>query len=419
MSTNVGTSPPLAADLRPGDVLVPGQSTAEPTALLEALLPALDRLEGIRMLCGMSMSDVFQRVPDHVAMATHAGGIGGNAPLVMSGRMEVLACHMSELAWMVTDGPWRPDVALVLVSPPDADGMCSMGAGCDYLWHAVSAARVVLAEINENVPRIAGDTGVPLDRLDGWVCSDRPLAEYPLAEPTSLELEIAATVAGYVPDGACLQLGIGRLAEAVMRAVAGRRDLGIHSGMVGDTLLEMVREGIVTNARKPIDTGLSVAGSLLGTARCHALAAADPTLRLRSVGYLQDPTTLAAVDDLIAVNSALEVDLFGQVNAEVAGGRYLGSIGGQVDFLRGAARSRGGRSFIALPATASRGTASRIVPTVHPVTTPRSDVDVVVTEFGAAELRGITVSERARRLVEIAAPQFRDELRAAARSMGV
>jgi acyl-CoA hydrolase len=226
-------------------------------------------------------------------------------------------------------------------------------------------------------------------------------------------------VADFVADGTCLQIGVGRLGEAVLRAVADRSDLGIHAGMVGDTILELVRDGVITGARKRVDAGLCVAGSILGGPAALALAAETPSLRLRSVAHTNSAAVIAGLGDFVAVNSAIEVDLLGQVNAEVAGGRYIGGIGGSVDFLRAAASSPTGRSIVAVNATAKGGTVSRIVPSVERVTALRTDVDVVVTEHGTAELRGCTDTERARRLIAIAAPDHRPTLELAAKELGL
>jgi acetyl-CoA hydrolase len=236
--------------------------------------------------------------------------------------------------------------------------------------------------------------------------------------PTELESRIAANVAPYITDGSCLQIGIGRLGEAVLAAVADRRDLGVHAGMVGDTILEMARDGIITNKHKPQDTGLSVAGSVLASAAGVALAARDPGLRIVSIAQTHDPARIAAIPGYVCVNSALEVDLLGQVNVETAGGRYVGALGGSVDFLRAAARSPGGRSVVALPAATGRGK-PRIVPLVERVSALGADVDVIATEHGAAEVRGVTAGERARRIIEIAAADQREALRAAAAEAGL
>ena len=401
----------------PGDLLVAGQALGEPTALLDTLFAAHRGLDGVRLFVGMSVSSVLDRVPDGISVFSFVG-MGRNAKLLALGRVGLIPCHMSDLSWAMTSGPLRPDVALVLVSPPDSQGLCSLGVASDYIWPAVAAAQVVLAEINPNVPRIAGDTAIPFERLDGFVESDRPLPEYPRSMPSPSEEVIAKRVAEFVRDGSCIQVGVGRLGEAVLNAAASYRDLGVHTGMIGEAILELMRTGVITNARKPIDTGLTVAGSILGGPRAIAMAAAQPDLRLRSVTHTHSPSVIVQLDNFLSVNSAIEVDLLGQVNAEAANGSYFGGIGGSVDYMRPAVRAPGGRSVVALPATA-RGEVSRIVPHVARVTVGRSDVDVVVTEYGTAELRGVSECERAARLIEIAAPEHREGLREAARTLGL
>ena len=409
---------PIAGHIRPGDVAVVAQVLGEPTALLEELLAHAGELAGVTLFVGMSVTGVLTRVPPGVDLVSSVG-MAPNSDLIAAERMRLVPCHMSELPWLLTKGPLRADVALVLLSPPDADGYCSLGVTSDYAWPAVQAAPVVLAEINDNVPVIAGDTRVHVSRLAYSVRTSRPLPEYHRATPTDLERRIAGHVAGYIRDGSCLQIGIGRLGEAVLQAVAGRRDLGVHAGMVGDTILEMMRDGVITNARKGGgDAGLAVAGSVLGSSRAIALAARTPSLRIVSIGQTHDPARIEALPDFVCVNSALEVDLLGQVNTETAGGRYVGALGGAVDFLRAAARSPGGRSVVALPAATSRGR-PRIVDRVERVSALGADVDVIVTEFGAAEVRGRSTAERARAIIEIAAPEQRETLRAAAAKAGL
>jgi acyl-CoA hydrolase len=410
------TSDGITRHVRPGDVVVVGQVLGEPTALVEELITQAGQLSGTRLFVGMSLTGVMTRVPGNIGLVSSVA-MAPNAGLIASGRMELVTCHMSQLPWLLTEGPLKADVALVLVSPPDADGYCSLGPQSDYGWHAVQSARVVLAEVNENVPVIAGDTGVHVSRLAYTIHTSRPLPEYKRATPTGLELRIAANVAPYIRDGSCLQIGIGRLGEAILQTVASRRDLGVHAGMVGDTILELMRDGVITNKRKPNDTGLTVAGSILGSSRAVALAARNPSLRIVSIAQTHDPARIEALPDWVCVNSALEVDLLGQVNVETAGGRYVGAIGGSVDFLRAALRSPGGHSVVALPAATSRG-APRIVPQVETVSALGADVDLIATEYGTAELRGISGAERARRIIEIAAPGQRETLRAAAAKAG-
>jgi acetyl-CoA hydrolase len=407
----------MARHVRAGDVVVAAQVLGEPTALVDELTAHAGELGGVRLFTGMSLTGAPARVPPGIGLVTSVG-MAPNSGLIDSGRMELVPCHMSELPWLLTEGPLKTDVALVLVSPPDPDGYCSLGLTSDYAWPAVQAARVVLAEINDNVPVIAGDTRVHISQLAYTVRTSRPLPSYQRAEPSELEWRIAANVAPYVRDGSCLQIGIGRLGEAILRSVCDRRDLGVHAGMVGDTILEMMAAGIITNTRKPKDAGLTVAGSVLGSSRAVALAAGEPTLRVVSIEQTHDPARIAAIPNYVCVNSALEVDIFGQVNTETAGGRYVGALGGAVDFLRAAVRSPGGRSIVALPAATSRGTA-RIVPRVERVSALGADVDVIATEYGVAELRGQSSAERARRIIEIAAPDQREALRAAAAKAGL
>ena len=407
----------LTAHIRTGDTLVAGQVLGEPTHLLEELFGAVGGIADLRLFVGMSLTDVFRRAPSNVALLSSVG-MSPNAELIATGRMGLVPCHMSELPWLITEGPLKVDVALVRASPPDPDGYCSLGVVSDYAWHAVQSARVVLAELNHNVPVVKGDTRVHESQLTASIVSDRALPEYLVAAPSSLEMAIGRNVASYVHDGSCMQVGIGRLGEAVLRSIADRRDLGIHSGMVGDTFIEMVQAGIVTNARKRIDQGLSVAGSILGSAKALSLWAEDPCLRLRSISHTHALSTVEMLDDFVCVNSALEVDLLGQVNAEYAGDRYVGAIGGSVDFLRASVKAPGGHSIVALPSSTGNGR-PRIVPLVRHATATRSDVDVIATEHGVAELRGATTSQRAGRIIAIAAPEQRETLKLAARKMGL
>lgn len=411
------TADNITRHIRPGDVVVAGQVLGEPTALIDELLAHAAGLAGITLFVGMSVTGVLPRVPPGIGLVSSVG-MAPNSDLIAAGRMRLVPCHMSELPWLLTEGPLRADVALVLLSPPDSDGYCSLGVTSDYAWHAVQAAPVVLAEINDNVPVIAGDTRVHVSQLAYSVRTSRPLPEYHRAIPTDLELRIARHVAAYIRDGSCLQVGFGRLGEAILQSVADRRDLGVHAGMVGDTILEMIRDGVITNTSKGRDRGLAVAGSVLGSAKAIALAAREPSLRIVSIAQTHDPARIEALPDFVCVNSALEVDLLGQVNTETAGGRYVGAIGGSVDFLRGAARSPGGHSIVALPASTSRGR-PRIVERVERVSALGADVDVIATEFGVAELRGQPAAERTRRIIEIAAPDQRETLRTAAARAGL
>jgi acyl-CoA hydrolase len=274
----------------------------------------------------------------------------------------------------------------------------------------VDRARTVIAEVNELVPFTPGAT-LPASRIDVAVhVSQRPV-EVPPDRVTDTDRAIAANCARFIGDGSVIQTGVGALPDAILRLLVDRKDLGVHSGMLGNGFAELVEAGVITNSRKEIDPGVSITGALIGTSRLYDWAHRNPAIRMCPSNYTHSGGVLARLSRLVTINSAIEVDLTGQVNAEESGSAYLGGTGGQVDFIRAGSRSTGGHSIIALPATARDGTISRIVTALGgPVTTARSDVDLIVTEFGTAELKGQTLAERARRLVAIAHPQFREQL---------
>jgi acyl-CoA hydrolase len=300
------------------------------------------------------------------------------------------------------------DVGLVQVSPPDADGMCSLGVGVDYVADAIPHTPTLIAEINAQMPATLGTTPIPLDRFAATIATDRALPEDVLRAPSEADRVIAARIAGLIDDGDTVQLGVGSLGSAVLDALDCHQDLGIHTGMITDGLLRLIDKGVVTGKLKEIDTGLAVVGTALGSAELYKRAG-DLPVRFLPTSYTHAPQVLSQLRSLVSVNFAVEVDLTGQVGAEVSHGVYIGAVGGQVDFGRAAALT-GKRSIIALRAT-SRGT-STIKPALDGgvVTTTRSDVDTVVTEYGVAHLRGCSLAERGRRLSAIAAPEFRDQL---------
>ncbi|MFO1414799.1 MAG: acetyl-CoA hydrolase/transferase C-terminal domain-containing protein [Burkholderiales bacterium] len=292
------------------------------------------------------------------------------------------------------------------------DGRATLGVISDFTQAMIEAARVVIALHNDRLPMTGGDAVVEMRDIDVWVESDDRIIDMPDPEPSPVEAMVAAQVATVVPDRATVQLGIGTLPVAVAKALSGHRDLGVHSGVVSDSVVDLVERGVVTNAFKGRDMGKTCTGGLFGTQRLRDFAQASGSVDMRSADYTHSIATLASLAKLHSINSAIEVDLSGQANSEVAAGRYLGAVGGQLDFVRGGIASAGGRSVIAFPSTTPDGKHSRIVASLEgrPVTVPRSDADVVVTEYGVAFLRGCSLAERARRLVAIAHPDFRDVL---------
>ncbi|MFC1437735.1 acetyl-CoA hydrolase/transferase C-terminal domain-containing protein [Streptacidiphilus sp. N1-10] len=400
----------LGEFLRPGDRIVMGQACGEPTTLVQALSEQGRDIGGLAAFIATSFSGLLTPSAMDGISVYSMGAIGALRALAKEHRLGVIPCHVSQIGPMIEAGTLGCDAAFVQVSPANADGDHSFGLTSDHVQAAVAKARVVVAEVNDQVPFTYGEL-LPAARIDCAVLVSRPPTEVTPARIGATDEAIAKHVAAYIEDGSVLQTGIGAVPDAVLRLLHDRRDLGVHSGMVGDALVDLVRAGVVTNARKRIDTGIAISGALIGTRRLYDFAHRNPQLRMCTTGYTHDAAVLAQLDRLVTVNSALEVDLTGQVNAEQSGSAYLGGTGGQVDFVRAGARSPGGHAVIALPATAKGGTISRITARLSgPVTTARSDVDVIVTEFGSAELKGRTLAERTRRLISIAHPAFQEEL---------
>ncbi|WP_280266953.1 acetyl-CoA hydrolase/transferase family protein [Nocardia wallacei] len=403
--------------LRPGDRIVVGQACGEPTTLIESLIAQGAGIGGLSVFVATSFSGLFTPAATDAFALSSMGAIGALRAVAAEHRLAIVPCHVSRVGPLIEAGIIGCDVAFVQVSPADEHGEHSFGLIGDHVRAAVTAARVVVAEVNDQVPRTCGER-LSASEIDYAVTVSRPPVQVLPARVGPADAAVAEHAAAYIGDGAVLQTGIGAVPDAILRLLCDRTDLGVHSGMIGDGLVDLVEAGVVTNARKEIDRGVSVTGALIGTERLYRFADRNPSIRLCATGYTHDAGVLARLERLVTVNSAVEVDLTGQVNAEQSGAAYLGGTGGQVDFVRAGMRSPGGHAIIALPATAKRGTVSRITATLGgPVTTARSDVDVIVTEFGAAELAGRTLPERARRLIAVAHPDFREELERAAHAI--
>jgi len=404
----------LGRFLRRGDRIVWGQACGEPTTLVEALIAQAGDIGELSAFTATSFSGLLTPEAVSTFSLSSMGAIGALRTLTAAGKLGIVPCHVSQVGPMIEQGLIGCDVAFVQLSPADADGNHSFGLISDHVQAMVKKARVVIAEVNEQVPFTYGEL-LPAKRISCAVQVSRMPVQVPAAKIGATDEAIAKYAAAYIGDGAVLQTGVGAVPDAILRLLGDRRDLGVHSGMLGDGLVDLVEAGVVTNARKAIDTGVSVNGALIGTQRLYQWAHRNPKIRMCATTYTHDAAVLAQLERLVTINSALEVDLSGQVNAEQSGSAYLGGTGGQVDFVRAGSRSKGGRSIIALSATAKGGSLSKIVPTLSgPVTTARSDVDVIVTEFGAAELKGQTLAERTRRLIAIAHPDFRESLERAA-----
>lgn len=307
------------------------------------------------------------------------------------------------------------DVVLLQLSEPDEHGYCSFGISCDYTKPVAECAKLRIAQINRNMPRVLGDNFIHLSELDYIVAEDTPVIELPRPKIGEVERKIGENIASLVPDGACLQLGIGAIPDAVLMFLKGKKDLGIHSEMFSDGVVDLIEAGVINNSKKRVAPGMSLVTFLMGTRRLYDFVDNNPTVCMKTVDYVNDPRVVCQNDNMISINSCVEVDLMGQVCSESVGLKQISGVGGQIDFVRGANMSKNGKTIMAMPSTAAHGTVSKIVPFITEgatVTTTRSDVDYVVTEYGIAHLHGKTLRQRAKELIAIAHPKFREGLQA-------
>lgn len=411
------TMPDFSAWLQPGDHIIWGQATAEPLTLTRALVTQRHQLGRPRLMVGINLARTL--LPEHADAFDIVSycGAGTNRYLARAGVLDILPCAYSQLADALRYGPWKVDVVLVQVSPADTQGRYSLGLSNDWLIPALENARVVIAEVNPGVPWTYGARTLQQGDIDLLVPAEYAPLEYVSGTASGVETQIARRVAALIEDGATLQMGLGGVADQVLLALGNRRDLGIHSGLVGDALVKLVESGALTNARKSIDRGVSIAGSWMGSRRLFKMVNGNPAFGLRGSDYTHNPSVLRSLKRFVAINSAIEVDLTGQVNAEVAAGDYVGAVGGAPDFMRAAHASHGGLPIIAMPSTA--GVHSRIVARLSgPVTTPRCDAGLIVTEHGVADLRGLSLKARVQRMIDIADPVHRQMLDSQMREMG-
>jgi 4-hydroxybutyrate CoA-transferase len=407
--------------LRAGMKVLLAPGCGDPTALVREILRQAERLAPVTLMGGLRLDDY------PFGAAAYAGKVRF-ATWHMSPRLAeaaargdvdfVPARYRDTVSLFTAGGPWAPDAVLVHAAPPDRGGYLSLGVSVSYVLPAARRAPLVIAQVNPRMPRTLGQAFLHRSQVDVWTAVDEPLLEYPPTPVGEVERRIAGHVAGLVPDGATVQVGVGSIPQAVMEALAGKRDLGVHSLLV-EHMLPLVRSGVITNARKRLHPGRMDVGEIMGTAALFAWSHENPLVNMEPSDVVHDPEVVGALGDFVSVNSALEVDLLGQVNAESVDGRQVTGIGGQFDFVLGAARAAGGRSIIALAATASRGSRSRIVARLAAgarVTTPRFLADYVVTEHGVAALRGKSDAGRARELLHVADPAFRERIEREIRS---
>ena len=388
---------------------------AEPETLVEALMRRGPYVEDVEIVHMMTMGAAPYVAPEMEGHFRHnAVFIGANVrDAINEGRADYTPIYLSEIEELFESGAMPIDVALVEVSPPDAHGLCSFGVGVDTTLTAAKCAKFVVAQVNDQVPRTYGDSFIHVNDIDVIVESSRPLCAVKRAETTELHVAIARNVAGLIEDGAVLQTGIGGIPDAVLPFLSDRKDLGVHSELVADGVIPLIESGVITGARKNFKPRKIILGFALGSKRLFDFLDNNPTFEFHPTSYTNDPALIARNDHMVAINSALQIDLTGQVCSDSIGNQFYSGIGGQVDFLRGASRSKGGKPIIAISSTAKNGTISRIVPMLSPgagVVTSRGLIRYVVTEFGVAYLHGKSIRERAKALIEIAHPKFREEL---------
>ncbi len=398
-----------------GKPILIGSGAAQPLGLVEALARQADHFSDNTVVHLMTLGPAPYTVPEMAEHFRHnAFFIGANTrQAVHEGRADYTPVFLSKIPDLIRQRRMPVDVALIQCTPPDKFGYVNMGVSVDVMMAGIETARLVIAEINPNVPYVYGGGFLKMDRIDAWTWNDAPLLEHPQEEPGEVELEIGRNVASLIEDGSTLQAGIGMIPDAVLRALTDKRDLGIWTEMFSDGVIDLIESGVLTGRYKTIHPGKVTASFTFGTRKLYDYVDRNPLFTFQPSDYTNDPRRVAEQHKMVAINSALEVDLTGQVCADSIGTRFYSGIGGQVDFIRGASMCKDGKPIIAMRSTAKGGTISRIVATLTEgagVVTSRGDVRYVVTEYGVADLLGKSIRERAVALMSIAHPDFRAEL---------
>ncbi len=410
------------AGIRSGDQIYLHGAAATPSVLLDALVARAPELSGVGIVHLHCEGPGPHLAPEMAPHFRHrALFIGPNARVAVNeGRADYIPAFLSDVPGLFEKGLLPLDAAFVNATPPDAHGFCSLGTSVEAIHAAIRAAKTVIVQFNHAVPRTLGDSFIHVDQIDLAVECDVPPYEHAVGQLGEVEVRIGQFVADLVPDGATIQMGIGAIPSAVGAALADKRDLGVHTEMFTDVVMDLAEKGVINGSRKERNRGKIVAAILLGTQRLYKFAHDNPMVELRQVDFTNDTSRIRTFSRMTSINSAIEVDLTGQVVADSIGHQMYSGVGGQMDFVRGASLASEGRAIIALPASAVGGTMSRIVATLREgagVVTTRAHARTIVTEFGVAELWGRSLHERAEALIGIADPNFRDELRFEARRL--
>lgn len=392
----------LVGFLRPGDTILVGQATAEPLRLVDQLLDTSETVENLTVVCGYAQSPAWERATSGRLRIKSYAAHGPLRKLSRKGLLDIIPLHYSQIEEVIVTRRLPIDIVLLQVGPADADGFYDLGATVDFTIAAVKYARAVIVEVNDQMPRTNSSMRLHISQVAASISTSAPLAGSPSRPPSECEKKVAANVARLIPSGAMIQLGVGALADAIAHELHDRRQLSVRSGLVGDWLVDLYEAGALS-----AEPGNCVTGIALGSNRLYSFLSDTDIVRMEPISEQISDEAMKSGRPYISINSGIEIDLLGQVGSEIAGGRYVGAVGGQGDFFRASRRSEGGLAIIAMPSTSPWGSSRIVRELAGPVTSLKSDVDVVVTEWGTAEISAASLSERAERITSIAAPEHR------------
>ncbi len=402
-------------NIRSGNRVVLGHAVSEPAVLVKEMVNNKKLYRDVEIVHMVSFGKGEYTKPEMVPYFIHNGIFvgAGTREATNNGRADYTPCFFLEVPRLFQKGYLPVDVALIQLSPPDQNGYCSFGLSCDYTKPAAECAKLVIAEINDQMPRTMGDTFIHISDIDYLVEVSYTPIEIPITKIGEVEKAIGENCASLIEDGSTLQLGIGAIPDAVLSFLKDKKDLGIHTEMFSDTVVDLVEAGVVNNSKKTIHRGKMIATLLMGTKKLYNFVHNNPSVEMYPVYYVNNPLVIAKNYKMVSINACLQIDLMGQVSSESIGLKQYSGVGGQMDYLRGVSMANGGKSIMVMPSTAVSGKISRIVPFLDQgtaITSTRNDVNYVVTEYGIAQLKGKTLKQRGKALIEIAHPKFRDVL---------